>query len=79
MTPSSIAYHEKYPTYILLGGTGGRIEFEAGQPLQHVLGWKFMSCSHVKSWVNFWILIGFALLYSQSGDSLLVDTTLDMQ
>ena len=43
------------------------------------LGWKFMSCSHVKSWVNLmtWLLIGCSLLCSQSGANLLVDTTLD--
>ena len=43
------------------------------------LRWKLMSCSHVKSWVNFltWLLIGFSLLCSLSGASLLVDTTLD--
>ena len=33
------------------------------------LGWKFMSCSQVKSWVNLqtWLLIGRSLLCSQSG------------
>ena len=43
------------------------------------LGRKFMSCSHVKIWVNLLtrLLIGCSLLCSQSGASLLVDTTLD--
>ena len=44
------------------------------------LGWKFMSCSHVKSWVNLlsWLLVGCSLLCSQSaGASLLVDPTLE--
>ena len=38
-----------------------------------------MSCSHVKRCVNLlsWLLIGCLLLCSQSGASLLVDTTLD--
>ena len=41
-----------------------------------VLEWKLMSCSHVKSLVNL-VLIGCSLLCSQSGVSMLVDTTLD--
>ena len=43
-------------------------------------GWKFKSCIHiVKNCVNLlsWLLIGCSLLCSQSGASLLVDTTLD--
>ena len=42
-------------------------------------GRKFMSCSHGQGWVNFltWLPIGCSLLGSQSGASLLVDTTLD--
>ena len=42
------------------------------------LEWKLMSCSYVKSWFNLltWLLIGCLLLCSQSGASLLVDTTL---
>ena len=41
--------------------------------------WKLMSCSHVKNWVNLltWLLIGCSLLSSQSGASLLVETTID--
>ena len=44
------------------------------------LGWKFLSCSYVKSCVYFLflLLIGCSLLCSQSGASLLVDTTLDI-
>ena len=44
-----------------------------------VLGWKFMTCSHVKSCVNLlsWLLIGCSLLWCQSRASLLVDITLD--
>ena len=44
-----------------------------------LLGWTFMSCSHVKSWVNLLtlLLIGCSLLFSQSGASLHDDTTLD--
>ena len=41
------------------------------QACVRVLGRKFMSCSHVKSWVNLltWLLIGCSLLCSQSGAS----------
>ena len=44
-----------------------------------VQDWKFMSCSHVKSWVNLltWLLIGCSLLCSRSEVTLLADTTLD--
>ena len=37
----------------LVGGGLGQVE-EAGERLAHVLvlGWKFMSCCHVKNWVN---------------------------
>ena len=49
------------------------------RPTPASLKHKFMSCSHVKSWVNFltWLLIGCSLLRSQSGGSLFVDTTRD--
>ena len=51
---------------------------EGGEGLDVVLGWKLMSCSHVKSYVNFLLIINScSLLCSQSGARLLVDTTLD--
>ena len=47
------------------------------RPEKAALGWKFISCSHIKNCVNllFWLLIGCSLLCSQSGASLLVDQT----
>ena len=59
---------------------GGHNAVHRDGGVAHALGRKFMSCSHVKSWVNLLtrLLIGCSLLGSQSGGaSLLVDPTLD--
>ena len=62
-----------------LGAEDGEDRVVVGAHPLHQLGWKFMSCSQVKRWVNLltWLLVSCTLLCSQSGVSLLVNTTLD--